>query len=262
MFGIAVVGFFWRIAFRTRVEGVDRVPSSGPAIVAGNHVSALDGVVLTLVTGSQGRRSDTFPGRGGVLPQALVRVGAPLVPSDPAPSRRARPGRPRHRDRDDPRRCPRGDLPGGDGQPGAGDRIVAWSQGRGQDRPRDRGARGPGRSLGNAGAVAEARSALPTSVAPGRRGLVRRPDPAEGGPGFDRGPPSLHRPRWWMRSPSRRTERGRSPRRSAVRERGRRTTPPRARRRVRARPVPRRGGWPRGRSRAASRTASEPAPAG
>ena len=33
MFGIAVVGFFWRIAFRTRVEGVDRIPPSGPAII-------------------------------------------------------------------------------------------------------------------------------------------------------------------------------------------------------------------------------------
>jgi 1-acyl-sn-glycerol-3-phosphate acyltransferase len=60
VFGIAVVGFFWRIAFRTRVEGVDRIPSSGPAIVAGNHVSALDGVVLTLMTGTRGRRTTRF----------------------------------------------------------------------------------------------------------------------------------------------------------------------------------------------------------
>ena len=60
MFGIAVVGFFWRIAFRTRVEGLDRIPSSGPAIVAGNHVSALDGVVLTLVTGWRVRRMTRF----------------------------------------------------------------------------------------------------------------------------------------------------------------------------------------------------------
>lgn len=60
MFGIAVVGFVWRIMFRTRVEGVDRVPSSGPAIVAANHVSALDGVVLTLLTGSRGRRMTRF----------------------------------------------------------------------------------------------------------------------------------------------------------------------------------------------------------
>ncbi len=50
MFGIAVVGFFGRVLFRLRVEGGDRVPSSGSAIVAGNHVSALDGVALALAT--------------------------------------------------------------------------------------------------------------------------------------------------------------------------------------------------------------------
>lgn len=60
LFGIAVVGFFWRIFFRLRVEGADRVPSAGPAIVAGNHVSALDGVVLALATGSRGRRMTRF----------------------------------------------------------------------------------------------------------------------------------------------------------------------------------------------------------
>ena len=60
MFGIAVVGFFWRILFRTRIEGTEHIPSSGPAIVAGNHVSALDGVVLALVTGWQGRRTTKF----------------------------------------------------------------------------------------------------------------------------------------------------------------------------------------------------------
>jgi 1-acyl-sn-glycerol-3-phosphate acyltransferase len=60
VFGVAVVGFFWRILFRTRIEGIDRIPSSGPAIVAGNHVSALDGVVLALVTGSRGHRMTRF----------------------------------------------------------------------------------------------------------------------------------------------------------------------------------------------------------
>jgi 1-acyl-sn-glycerol-3-phosphate acyltransferase len=60
VFGIAVVGFFWRILFRLRIEGNDRIPSSGPAIVAGNHVSGLDGVVLALVTGSRGRRMTRF----------------------------------------------------------------------------------------------------------------------------------------------------------------------------------------------------------
>ncbi|HET7309035.1 MAG TPA: lysophospholipid acyltransferase family protein [Actinomycetota bacterium] len=60
LFGIAVVGFFSRVLFRLRVEGADRVPSSGSAIVAGNHVSALDGVALALATGSRGRRVTRF----------------------------------------------------------------------------------------------------------------------------------------------------------------------------------------------------------
>ena len=60
LFGIAVVGFFWRIAFRPRVEGTDRVPRAGPAIVAANHVSALDGVVLALTTSSRSKRMTRF----------------------------------------------------------------------------------------------------------------------------------------------------------------------------------------------------------
>jgi 1-acyl-sn-glycerol-3-phosphate acyltransferase len=60
LFGIAVVGFFSRVLFRLRVEGADRVPSSGSGLVAGNHVSALDGVALALATGSRGRRMTRF----------------------------------------------------------------------------------------------------------------------------------------------------------------------------------------------------------
>jgi len=60
LFGIAVVGFFSRIAFRLRVEGTDRVPRAGPAIVAANHVSALDGVVLALTTSSRSKRMTRF----------------------------------------------------------------------------------------------------------------------------------------------------------------------------------------------------------
>lgn len=60
LFGIAVVGFFGRLLFRLRVEGADRIPSSGSAIVAGNHVSALDGVALALATGLGGRRMTRF----------------------------------------------------------------------------------------------------------------------------------------------------------------------------------------------------------
>jgi 1-acyl-sn-glycerol-3-phosphate acyltransferase len=59
-FGIAVVGFVARLCFRIRVEGIDRIPQSGAAVVAGNHVSALDGVVLGLVVGQHRRRMTRF----------------------------------------------------------------------------------------------------------------------------------------------------------------------------------------------------------
>jgi 1-acyl-sn-glycerol-3-phosphate acyltransferase len=59
-FGIAVVGFVAHIAFRIRVEGVENVPDAGAAIVAGNHLSALDGVALALVVGQRRRRMTRF----------------------------------------------------------------------------------------------------------------------------------------------------------------------------------------------------------
>jgi 1-acyl-sn-glycerol-3-phosphate acyltransferase len=59
-FGIAVVGFAWRILFRLRVRGAERVPTAGPAVVAANHVSALDGVVLALTTSSRSWRMTRF----------------------------------------------------------------------------------------------------------------------------------------------------------------------------------------------------------
>jgi 1-acyl-sn-glycerol-3-phosphate acyltransferase len=59
-FGIAVVGFVARLCFRIRVEGVEHVPATGAAIVAGNHLSALDGVALALVVGQRRRRMTRF----------------------------------------------------------------------------------------------------------------------------------------------------------------------------------------------------------
>ena len=44
-FGLVVVGFFARLVFRIRVAGAEQTPPAG-GIVAGNHVSALDGIVL------------------------------------------------------------------------------------------------------------------------------------------------------------------------------------------------------------------------
>ncbi len=58
-FGVVVVGFFARLLFRIRVRGAERVPT-GSAIVAGNHVSALDGVMLAYVTGRHARRMTRF----------------------------------------------------------------------------------------------------------------------------------------------------------------------------------------------------------
>jgi 1-acyl-sn-glycerol-3-phosphate acyltransferase len=59
-FGLAVVGVVARICFRIRVTGIERVPSSGPVVLAGNHLSALDGIVLGLVVGQRRRRMTRF----------------------------------------------------------------------------------------------------------------------------------------------------------------------------------------------------------
>jgi 1-acyl-sn-glycerol-3-phosphate acyltransferase len=59
-FGIVVVGAVMRVLFRIRVTGAGRIPATGPAIVAGNHLSALDGIVLALVVGRDGGRMTRF----------------------------------------------------------------------------------------------------------------------------------------------------------------------------------------------------------
>jgi 1-acyl-sn-glycerol-3-phosphate acyltransferase len=57
---VPIVGVLWRVLFRLRVTGDSRVPRSGPAIVAANHVSAIDGIVLALVTAERPRRMTRF----------------------------------------------------------------------------------------------------------------------------------------------------------------------------------------------------------
>lgn len=59
-FGLIVVGFFARLVFRIRVAGAEQTPPAGPGIVAGNHVSALDGIVLSLTTAEHARRMTRF----------------------------------------------------------------------------------------------------------------------------------------------------------------------------------------------------------
>jgi 1-acyl-sn-glycerol-3-phosphate acyltransferase len=58
-FGLALASPLAGALFRLRVRGADRVPT-GPAILASNHVSALDGVLLAIATGRAARRMTRF----------------------------------------------------------------------------------------------------------------------------------------------------------------------------------------------------------
>lgn len=58
--GVVVTAPLVRTLFRVRIEGLEHVPSSGPAILAFNHVSALDGPVLAIEVASRHRRESRF----------------------------------------------------------------------------------------------------------------------------------------------------------------------------------------------------------
>ena len=49
-----------RLVFRTRVDGLEHLPSSGATIVAFNHISALDGPVLAIEIGRRIKRESRF----------------------------------------------------------------------------------------------------------------------------------------------------------------------------------------------------------
>jgi 1-acyl-sn-glycerol-3-phosphate acyltransferase len=51
--GTAISGFLARILFSARYEGVEKVPRSGPFILAGNHCSNLDPAIIAWATGHQ-----------------------------------------------------------------------------------------------------------------------------------------------------------------------------------------------------------------
>jgi 1-acyl-sn-glycerol-3-phosphate acyltransferase len=53
--GLAVLGPLLHLAFRIRIEGRERIPREGAAILAANHVSALDGILLALAAAERGR---------------------------------------------------------------------------------------------------------------------------------------------------------------------------------------------------------------
>jgi 1-acyl-sn-glycerol-3-phosphate acyltransferase len=56
----AVSNILMRAIFRVLVEGATNVPSTGPAIVAFNHVSVLDGPVVGIVVARTSRRESRF----------------------------------------------------------------------------------------------------------------------------------------------------------------------------------------------------------
>ncbi len=59
-FVTVLVGAVFRLCFRMRFAGISRVPARGRAIVAGNHLSALDGVVLGLAVSERHKRVTRF----------------------------------------------------------------------------------------------------------------------------------------------------------------------------------------------------------
>ena len=58
--GVLLVTPLVRLAFRVRVEGAERVPLRGPAVVAFGHVSVLDGPVLAVEIARRIRRESRF----------------------------------------------------------------------------------------------------------------------------------------------------------------------------------------------------------
>jgi 1-acyl-sn-glycerol-3-phosphate acyltransferase len=59
-FGLLVVTPLVHLVFRVRVTGVEHVPARGAAIVAFNHISALDGPVLAIEMSRRTRRETRF----------------------------------------------------------------------------------------------------------------------------------------------------------------------------------------------------------
>jgi 1-acyl-sn-glycerol-3-phosphate acyltransferase len=82
----AVAGILMRAIFRVHVEGETHVPSQGPAIIAFNHVSVLDGPVVGIVVARTRRRESRFLVAAEVFGQRIA--GWVLRSFDQIPIRR------------------------------------------------------------------------------------------------------------------------------------------------------------------------------
>jgi 1-acyl-sn-glycerol-3-phosphate acyltransferase len=62
-----IVGFVFRVGWRPRILGVENVPRTGPVIIASNHLSFIDSVVIPLAVPRRVRflaKAEYFEGRG------------------------------------------------------------------------------------------------------------------------------------------------------------------------------------------------------
>jgi len=57
---MVVISPLWRLPFRLQIVGSERIPRSGGALMAANHVSALDGVLFALATAERAGRMTRF----------------------------------------------------------------------------------------------------------------------------------------------------------------------------------------------------------
>ncbi len=74
-----VLGLIFRTVWRPKITGVDRIPAEGPVIIASNHLSFIDSVVIPLAVPRRVRflaKAEYFTGRGlrGRLVAAFFRA--------------------------------------------------------------------------------------------------------------------------------------------------------------------------------------------
>jgi 1-acyl-sn-glycerol-3-phosphate acyltransferase len=82
----AVANAAMRLVFRVRVEGDRSVPAQGPAIIAFNHVSVIDGPAVGIIVARTSRRRSRFLVAAEVFDQRLA--GSILRSFDQIPIRR------------------------------------------------------------------------------------------------------------------------------------------------------------------------------